>query len=323
MKLEDHWQTHNWLSCLLWCPSLLFRLLVFIRQYLYCKGFLTVYRARVPVIVIGNITVGGTGKTPLIIAIAKYLTEKGYTPAIVSRGYGAHNRVPMVVKQTDKACDVGDEPLLIARKAKIPMVVCTNRALAVEAATQIKGCDIVLSDDGLQHYAMHRDLEIVCVDSERMFGNQLCLPAGPLREPLSRLQSVDFIVYKTNRDTSVKSFHIAGEQLISLVTPKANSELSVFANQCVHAVAGIANPGGFFNLLRSKGLSVIEHAFPDHHVFTESDLIFNDNLPVFMTEKDAVKCSDFTLPDTWYLSVDAVLHPRFSEQLITALTACK
>lgn len=322
MNLAAHWQTVNWLSCLLLCPSLLFRLLVFIRRYLYRKGFLTVYRANIPVIVVGNITVGGTGKTPLIISIARYLQTQGYSPAVVSRGYGTDNKTPHIVQKNDKAVDVGDEPLLIARSTNIPVVVCADRHLAVDAASRINGCDVVLSDDGLQHYAMHRDIEIVCVDGERMFGNRLCLPAGPLREPLSRLESVDFILSKQRENPAADSFSLSGEQLIALNTSAPDEVLSSFAGQRVHAIAGIANPSAFFDLLRNNRLRVIEHAFPDHHTFVESDFIYSDDLAVLMTEKDAVKCTDFDLPNTWYLAVNAVLPAHFLERFTTALAAC-
>ena len=274
-------------------------------------------------VVIGNITVGGTGKTPLLIGIAKYLQSQGYSPAVVSRGYGGKNQTtPVFVKPDDAASSVGDEPLLIAKKTNLPVVVCRIRHLAVSAICRRGGVDVILSDDGLQHYQMHRDIEVVCVDGERKFGNGMCLPAGPLREPLSRLQSVDFVISKSMNDIAGDSFELVGQLLVSLRSPETTKELNAFANRRVHAVAGIANPGGFFDLLRSHNLVPTEHAFSDHHAFVESDFEFGETLPVIITEKDAVKCAGFGLDNAWYLPVEIKFHSNFPDRLESALKLC-
>ncbi len=286
-------------------------------------GVFTVYRSDIPVVVIGNISVGGTGKTPLVIGIAKKLQASGYSPAIVSRGYGGNVKsTPVFVVPDDRADVVGDEPLLIARKTNVPVVVCKDRHLAISAIVNNGGCDVILSDDGLQHYKMHRDIEVVCVDGQRVFGNGLCLPAGPLREPLSRLNSVDFIVSKSRSDVTDDSFEFVGESLVSLHSPEETCELNAYANRRIHAVAGIGNPGVFFRFLRSKNIKLDEHAFPDHHAFAKSDFEFDRELPVIMTEKDAVKCAGFGLHNVWYLPVDIEFHSSFPERLEAALKLC-
>jgi tetraacyldisaccharide 4'-kinase len=309
----------------MWCASVLFRALVFARKQLYELGIFTVYSSDIPVIVIGNITVGGTGKTPLLIGIAKYLQSQGYCPAVVSRGYGGKKQTtPVFVKAdaAEAASSVGDEPLLIAKKTNLPVAVCQIRHLAVNAICRRGGVDVILSDDGLQHYQMHRDIEVVCVDGERKFGNGLCLPAGPLREPLSRLQSVDFIISKSIDETAGDSFELVGQMLVSLGSPETTKALSEFANQRVHAVAGIANPESFFGLLRSHKLVPTEQAFPDHHAFVASDFQFDEILPVIMTEKDAVKCAGLGLDNAWYLPVEIKFHSNFPDRLESALKLC-
>ncbi len=318
----------NWLSLLLFPFSLLYCLIISIRKFCYQQQFFKSSSCQVPVIVIGNITVGGNGKTPLIIYLLEELKRRGYTPGVVSRGYGAEN--PQLKKGNVLSVDVvneaemyGDEPWMIAKKTKSPVVVGIKRAQAAEYLVNKFACDIVLSDDGLQHYAMSRDIEICVVDTSKLFGNGLCLPAGPLREPVSRLKEVNYIIYhqtggENNNDQEIH-MQLDFDQIYSLDSflpadgftlvegSKEKLIISELKNKTFHAVAGIANPKRFFNQLRNYGLNVIEHPFADHHQFIQADFEFAGDYPVIMTEKDAVKCYSFGLNDCFYISVKATL----------------
>ncbi|TAK78180.1 MAG: tetraacyldisaccharide 4'-kinase, partial [Gammaproteobacteria bacterium] len=240
--------------------SWLFRGCIFIRRQLYRLGFLKTHRFNVPVIIVGNITVGGTGKTPFVIWLAHYLIAQGYRPGIVSRGVGGKRQIkPYRVKQEDAATEVGDEAVLLAQRANCPLVIGIDRVAAVRELLQQAPCDIVISDDGLQHYRLGRDIEIVIIDGSRRFGNNCLLPAGPLREPVSRLQSVDFVV-------------VNGEDMIlepvELLPVIARSEATRQSpDKKAHAVAGIGHPDRFFLTLKQAGFDIIPHAFPDHHPY--------------------------------------------------------
>ncbi len=271
-------------------------------------------------IVVGNITVGGTGKTPLVIGMVQFLRANGWNPGIVSRGYGgtASNQ-PRWVDKNSNPDEVGDEPVLMAIRTECPIVVGTNRVLAANMILDRSDCNLIVSDDGLQHYALHRDIEIAVVDGQRRFGNGFCLPVGPLREPLSRLKSVDLVVCNGRKRAGEYSMLLWGDAAINLRDPNRKILLNQFRSMDCHALAGIGNPQRFFEHLRTAGLRCNEHRFPDHYEFGTADLQFADSLPVLMTEKDAVKCRPFAQDNYWYVPVDAELDDQFIEKLINLL----
>ncbi|RDI99646.1 tetraacyldisaccharide 4'-kinase [Dyella solisilvae] len=284
-----------------------------LRRWLYRVGLLRSTRLAVPVVVIGNLTAGGTGKTPVTIALADALRRRGYRSGVVSRGYGGTQTVPTLLGEAPDPAVVGDEPCLIHASGAL-VAVGRDRPAAAQLLIAA-GCDVVIADDGLQHYALARDVEICVIDGVRRFGNGRLLPAGPLREPMSRLQQVDFRICNGGvMATGDVPMQLLGGQLRALADGHVKP-LSELAGQTVHAVAGIGHPQRFFASLRSQGLQVIEHAFPDHHAFTASDLAFGDCKPVLMTEKDAVKCRSVAQAHWWAAPVRAVLPPAFFDDV--------
>lgn len=303
-RLDRYWYSQNPVAWLLLPLAGLYCLLAGLRFGLYKKGWLRSYRASVPVIVVGNINVGGTGKTPLIIKLCEILQQQGFKPGIISRGYGSKSTIfPLEIIHSTHAREAGDEPLMLARRTQCPVVIGPDRQADIHLLLERHGCNIILSDDGMQHYRMHRDVEIAVVDITRRFGNGFCLPAGPLREPLQRLRSVDMVIANGGLASQL-AFTIRPTQLISLADENQFSSLAQFAGKKVHAVAGIGHPQRFFQTLTDHGIEIIQHPFPDHHEFAISDLHFGDDLPVIMTEKDAVKCAGFYMPRHWYLTID-------------------
>jgi len=291
-----------------------------LRRKLYLSGFLQSVKADVPVVVIGNIVVGGSGKTPLLIALCEYVKLKGFKPGVVSRGYGGSFSGAKQLSDSDTAELVGDEPLMIYRRTGVPVVVSADRASAVAILLANNDCDVVFSDDGMQHYRMSRDMEIAVVDADRRFGNGLCLPAGPLRERETRLDDVDLVVYNGGSDT-LASYSLQAVTLNKLGTDTERS-LSDFkagleASKPIHAVAGIGNPSRFFKQLRSLDFEIIEHGYADHHHYQQQDFEGWAQDCIVMTEKDAVKCDGLELADAWYLQVEA----SFSEVLEAELAA--
>lgn len=315
-NLVEQWYSPRaplWLLPLSW----LFSLLVRLRRLAYRSGVFRSERLPVPVIVIGNISVGGAGKTPLVVWLVKQLQLAGYRPGIITRGYGGQaQQWPQQVTPESDPVMVGDEPVLLAQRCGCHIVAAPDRVAAARALLQNSACDIVISDDGLQHYRLQRDVEIVVVDGARRFGNGHLLPAGPLREPLSRLQQVDHVVANGAAQSGEVKMQLVPGRLISLSDDNRSAALAEFHGQQVHAVAGIGNPGRFFELLKNSGLSVIEHPFPDHHGFAAGDLSFGDDLPVLMTEKDAVKCRPYADGRMWYLPVEAQLDESFARSLM-------
>ncbi|WP_266171551.1 tetraacyldisaccharide 4'-kinase [Dyella subtropica] len=288
-----------------------------LRRVMYRRGWLSSVRLPVPVIVIGNISVGGTGKTPLTIALAEALRQRGYRPGVVSRGYGGTERGPLLLGELPDPAQVGDEPCLI-RASGVPVAVGRDRPMAAQLLIDA-GCDVVMADDGLQHYRLQRDIEICVIDGVRRFGNGRLLPLGPLREPLARLSQVDFrICNGTQAQQGEVPMQLEGGLARALVDEQLCS-LEVFRGQRVHAVAGIGHPERFFDSLRAQGLDVIPHAFPDHHAYTSGDLAFGDGAPLLMTEKDAVKCQRLALPHWWAVPVRAVLPEAFVVALCARL----
>lgn len=308
--IERQWYSQNktWLAYSLMPFAFIFSGMAYLRRKLYQKGWLKTYRASCPVIVVGNISVGGVGKTPLVIALYFFLKERGWTPGIVSRGYkGKYTGVAWVSSDSD-AYDVGDEAVLLAARTGAPVVVARDRTLAIKALTQEMACDIVLSDDGLQHYAMERDIEIVVLDASRKLGNGLCLPAGPLREPASRLKAVDLVVVNGGNESQC-AFSLSGISLLNVANPSITQSVQILHGKKVYAVAGIGSPDRFFNYLAGLGAQVIPHAYPDHYQFQANDFqSFNLDDMLIMTEKDAVKCRAFAKSNFWFLPVEA--HPN-------------
>lgn len=308
----DLWYRQSFLCFLLWPLSLLYRFIIFLRQAAYSFHILPRKKFDVPVVVVGNITVGGTGKTPVVIWLAKYLMSLGYAPGIVSRGYGGNAKHwPQEVLQNSDPALVGDEPVLIVRKTHCPMVVGPDRVKAVQILLKSYNCDVVISDDGLQHYAMQRDLEIVVVDGLRRFGNRMCLPAGPLREPISRLEHVDFVLVNGEAKSDPYNMFLHSGLIYNLLDADKTLAIDMLSAKKIHAVAGIGNPERFFMSLRHMGLHIIPHAFPDHHVFTAKDIDFGDDAIVVMTEKDAIKCTRLATQNVWCLPVTAEPNQAF------------
>jgi len=330
MKSLDHyWYSQNPIAWILLPLSWLFCAVVILRRFIYVRGWLASHGVTVPVVIVGNISVGGTGKTPLIIGLCEYLMQQGFNPGVVSRGYGASISGEYSVTANDDATSCGDEPLLIRQRTGCPVVIGRDRVAAAKKLMAENDCDVVLSDDGMQHYRLRRDIEIAVVDAERKLGNGFCLPAGPLRETESRLGSVDMVVHHGNREAEYH-FSLEFEDTVNLVTGERRP-LKSFSTVTVHAVAGIGYPQRFFNQLRYQGLQVIEHAFPDHHVFSVDDIIFTDGLPVLMTEKDAVKCarlqplpsSGSALENCWSVPVNADLSDRLGPDLLELIKQCQ
>jgi len=314
---ENVWYKDPFIGVCLMPLGFIFSDIARFRKYLYRVGVLKTQRLPVPVIVVGNITVGGTGKTPLIIWMAQLLKASGHKPGIISRGYGGQADVwPQSVRADSPVEIVGDEALLLARQSACPVVV---GPLRVEAARQLlreAECTIILSDDGLQHYALHRDIEIAVVDGERRFGNGYCLPAGPLREPISRLQSVDLIIVNGEiYEDNEYAMQLVGDTAVNMLSAERKPLTEFAAVEC-HALAGIGNPQRFFNKLASAGLACKTRSFPDHYKFQAGDILFSDSKPVLMTEKDAVKCAGFAGAQHWYVPVTALPEPKFAERLL-------
>ena len=312
--LQAWYQGHPALA-VLWPLEQLYRCVVQGKRKRFLSGQTASYRAPVPVIVVGNITVGGTGKTPLILWLIEQCREQGWSVGVVSRGYGAQPpSLPWTVSSTDSAKIAGDEPLLIVQRTGVPLVIAPERAAAVQQLLAEQAVDVILSDDGLQHYALARDLELVLIDAARGLGNQRCLPMGPLREPVERLATVDAVLFNGAQQDTAKGFamQLQPTELVHVRSGR-RQPLSYFpSGQAMHAVAGIGNPPRFFNTLEGLDWQPIAHAFADHAEFTPQDLNFADDLPVLMTEKDAVKCRTFAADNCWYLQVAAQPSPAFA-----------
>lgn len=302
-------------AVLLWPLSLLFRAIVAARRSLYRSGLLRAHRLAVPVVVIGNLTAGGTGKTPLAIALAEALAARGYRPGLVSRGYGGSAPGPRAVAASDDPAVVGDEPPILAASG-FPVWIGADRVAAAQGLLAAHpDRDVVICDDGLQHYRLARVVEIAVIDGGRRFGNGLMLPAGPLREPPSRLAEVDAVVHlggdavPPSGDGRVTvTEHVPGPWR-NLRDAARSADAAALGAGPVHAIAGIGNPERFFAMVRGQGIAAVEHAFPDHHAFTPGDIAYPGAAAILMTQKDAVKCAAFADERCWYLPVRATLDP--------------
>ena len=337
--LESEWQRRGGGALVLLPLALAFAAIVRLRRALYRLGILRAWRAVVPVVVVGNITVGGTGKTPLVIAIVEMLRAHGWRPGVIARGYG---RVPpreqdplgvvRVFPDVATPEHFGDEPVLIARRARVPVFISPDRPAAARALLAAEPeVNVMVCDDGLQHYALARDVEIAVVDGERRFGNGLPLPAGPLREPVSRLAQADAVVVNGGGEFALPAarrfaMRLGGERFVSLANGEGRTpaELALaLRGRSVAAVAGIGNPQRFFDHLEALGIAAQPHAFPDHYAFQARDLKLPAAEVVLMTEKDAVKCAAIADARMWYLRVEAILPPEFDDFLLTRLSAAR
>ena len=304
-----------WLLPLSW----LFALLVRARRFCYRRGWFESAHPGRPVVVIGNLTVGGSGKTPLTAWLATALAARGLRVGIASRGYGGRARAPVEVTADSDPAEVGDEPVLLARRSGARVVVARDRLAA--ARKLAPAVDLILADDGLQHYRLQRDLEILVVDGERRYGNGRLLPAGPLREPLARAAEVDLVI--VNGATAAPgelAMQIEPGAVVALATGRRTS-LADFRGLRVHALAGIGNPARFYATLRAAGLLPIEHPLPDHAALTPADVAFGDALPVLMTEKDAVKCGSFPPAQLSFLEVSARFGVQDADLLLDRVAA--
>lgn len=318
--LINSWYQASPIRWLLAPLSGLYRSITSLRRTFYQIGLLKSSSLPIPVIIVGNISVGGTGKTPFVIWLAKALQQAGYHPGIISRGYGGKSpEHAKLVTHESTATDVGDEPVIIFRQTACPMVVGANRVEVGKKLLENYDCNVIISDDGLQHYALNRDIEIVVIDGKREFGNQYCLPAGPLREPLSRLNSVSFLVHNgSNRDVE-HNMQLIQTLAINLADPSITKPISEFSTTSVHAIAGIGNPQRFFSQLSEQGIKVTPHPFADHHPFKSVDINFNDHKPILMTEKDAVKCQAFANENMWYIPIEATISGKLNQHLLDTL----
>jgi len=301
--------------------SWLFILLSTSRRFAYRIGLFKSFRLPVPVIVVGNITVGGSGKTPLVIWLADLLQRNGYTPAIISRGYKGSARSVSKVYADGNPAVAGDEPVLIARRGPWPVCVGRDRVGVAKSLLQAHPeCKVIISDDGLQHYRMRRDIEIAVVDGDYEFGNGYRLPAGPLRESRSRLDAVDAVVWNGGEaHSSAFQMHLQGNVFRSVGNAAQLASAREFKDMRIAAIAGIGNPERFFRQLNALGLSFQEISFPDHHSFQPRDLQSIDADVILMTEKDAVKCAAFAQPCWWFLPVQAEVDEALATYILNML----
>jgi len=314
-----HWSRRGAIAWLLWPVSLLFRIVVWFRRIFFRLGIRRSTHPGIPVVVVGNISVGGSGKTPLVLHVAEILRQAKWKPGIVSRGHGGNADGPRAVTIASDPAEVGDEPVVLARRSGCPVWIGEDRPLACRLLREANpDCNVIVTDDGLQHYALARDLEICVVDG-RGFGNGFLLPAGPLREPRSRLRSVDAIVRHDVAGKRGFAMTLEGETLVNQANAGDRRPAKSFAGQKLHAVAGIGDPNRFFLQLGRFGLKVVPHPFPDHHPFRAEDLAFGDGLPVVMTEKDAVKCKRFIQAHFWTFPVSAAVDPALQRWLLEKL----
>ncbi len=311
----DSWYKKSLWLYLLYPFSLIFSYLTSLRRKRFLINKIKSFKSEVPIVVVGNLTIGGTGKTPLVKYIVTELKNKGYKPGIVSRGYGGKFKETLQVTSETPVKHTGDEAQILA-KLDVPFYIDKNRVRAVKKLSKNHDCDVIISDDGLQHYKMDRQVEIAVIDGKRRFGNNLTFPAGPLRESSKRIDTVDFIVNNSGpTEEGEYLMNISPTKFVHLKSGKTYSIENWPMHKQVHAVAGLGNPGRFFDLLDKLGFDIIRHPFPDHHNFLSSDIFYLDHLPIVMTEKDASKCKDFDNNKIWYLKIDADLNNKFIDNL--------
>ncbi|WP_137167072.1 tetraacyldisaccharide 4'-kinase [Salinimonas lutimaris] len=331
--IEKAWYSFRWWLFFLWPLMVLFSLISGIRRYLFAAGFKTSTKpAHAKVIVVGNISVGGNGKTPVVVDIAEYLQKQGWQPGILSRGYGgSHRTFPHQVSAKDSAAVVGDEPHLMAGRTGLPVVIDPQRARGAAFLADQCGCDVIICDDGLQHYALARDMEIVVMD-ERRYGNGYLMPMGPLREGIWRLDTVDAILHNVSCFKEARLLGVVPPQypmslthecVVNVADPSKQLSLEAFSGQfhSVHGIAGIGNPGRFFRQLKDHGVSLTDTTgFADHYQYSAADI---PPQTVIMTEKDAVKLVGIAHQDCWYVKASAGLPAAFYRQLDNTLRTKK
>ena len=330
--LQKQWITYTFWHIFLLPLSWIFGFAVYLRRLLYQKEWLRSKRLPVPVVVIGNINVGGTGKTPLVIWLANQFQLAGYKPGIISRGFGGHVKDVEEVFYDSNPQQVGDEPVLVAQRTACPLFVSANRVLA--GRTLLKAypeCNLIISDDGLQHYRLYRDVEIVVFDSTKGFGNQSLMPAGPLRESTSRLKSVDALVANgalgdfkrtiENNSLDVFEMELHSKSFYNLIDHNIQADISFFFGKEIVAIAGIGNPDRFFRQLTLMGLRFREKSFPDHYAYTINDLKLIKADVILMTEKDAVKCKVFAVENCWVIPVNVEIKGDLMGLLLEKLDA--
>ncbi len=328
--LQQGWRRARLLNYLLLPISWCYRLLMALRRSCYRMRLLRSDSLPVPVIVVGNISMGGSGKSPLVMALVDHLKARGFKPGVIARGYGGKSAFyPREVNRTTSAHLVGDEPQLIFERCDVAVVVGTKRVQNGTYLIDNMNCDILVSDDGYQHFALKRNIDIVVIDGQYGFGNGWCLPAGPLREPISALMRADIVVFNGQSPKqwqhNIPSGCIACHMNMELqdarnLIDNSRRALSEFTDKPAHAVAGIGNPARFFSQLEQADIDIIPHIFPDHHKFTADDISFADNRPILMTEKDAIKCrSVATAKNIWvvvaHLHVDDTLYRHIDDLL--------
>jgi tetraacyldisaccharide 4'-kinase len=320
--MRHAWKVKNAFFYVVLMPlSWVFGVVTALRRQAYSIGVLPSTKLPVPVIIVGNINMGGSGKTPVVLWLVEQLKDNGYTPGVISRGYGGVNNMqPISVHQDSLASQVGDEPLLIVRRTGAPVWIGRKRVDVGSALLKANpDCDVIVSDDGLQHYWLKRDVEIAVVDSEST-GAHCLLPAGPLREPRSRLQTVDFIICNGEK-TIIQAFdmQLCGQTFYNLTNPQQTVEVDYFTDKSVKALAGIGKPERFFGGLTNLGLDFEGVGFDDHHTFTTEDLESITCDALVMTEKDAVKCQPFAQKHHWVLPVEAEIEATLLPQLLAKL----
>lgn len=329
--IKSIWLGKSKLYWLLLPFSLIYGVVIFLRRWFYQIGILKIWRAPIPVIIVGNLTVGGNGKTPLVIWLVKQFTARGYRVGVVSRGYGGKSdHYPCIVTSETKASEAGDEPVLIYQHTKVPVAVAPKRVQAAKALLAKYSLDLIISDDGLQHYALGRESEIVVIDGQFGFGNRFLLPAGPMREIRSRLKSVELIVI--NGDT--EKLLLPANIVKATMTIKPGNAINLFTGEScavtrlksVHAMAGIGHPDKFFTMLKKMGI-VLEKCYPftDHHVYSAHELIplASPDEVLLMTEKDAIKCQSFAKSNWWYLPIEVELDMPIIEILLDSIHCMK
>lgn len=324
-KLEK-WLTKKWyqrefsFALLPLLPlSWLFYFLQMVRKIAYQKSWLPSYAVSVPVIVVGNITLGGNGKTAFVIWLAKWLQQKGFKPGIILRGVGAsQNRTPTLISENDDPKEMGDEAILLARQTKLPVVIGKARVEAAKHLINTNPCDIIISDDGLQHYRLKRNIEFLLIDEMRQFGNQKLIPAGPLREPLSRITSTDFVITRGNN--AENAIHYKPLHFVNIKDNQLIKPLDFFTGVDANVVTAIGNPYQFIHLLSS--LKIKSHAkfFPDHHQYQQTDFdLQHHHFPLIMTAKDAVKCQTLVNDNAWYLEIETIVSDALQNKIAAKL----
>ena len=320
--LERQWYQRTGWQIILRPVSWVFRVLTASRRLAYRLRLLRSRKLSVPVIIVGNISVGGTGKTPFVIWLVQLLRQNGWYPGIISRGYGGNVIHTHQVTKDSSPHDVGDEPVLLVQRTGVPLYVGRKRTRAARYLLRdYPECNLIISDDGLQHYALERDMEIIIIDGERVFGNGQLLPAGPLREASTRLEAADAVVFNSGPPAAGSYLmQLVPEDLRKLSNHEERMELSRLIGKRVHAVAGIGNPQRFFGQLEKMGMVVEAHPFADHHAYSEADFQFAKDDIVLMTEKDAVKCIPFARDNWWFMPISAEIDRGLAEKILSHLT---